>query len=123
VERALELSAEVFGHEPVTVRARVVELDRAARLRRALRIALPFLGGALVSAPIPGWHFIGVPAFAGAALVLGLRRLRQERIVASVAGPCPACREPVGYAVPDSVRFPDIFPCPRCGDFVKLQER
>jgi hypothetical protein len=123
MRRSLELDAEVFGHAPVAVRARVVDLDPPARVRRALRPALPLVGGALLSAAIPGWHFIGVPAFVVAALVLGLRRLRQARIVESVSGPCPACGEPVEWAVPGAVRFPDTFPCPRCREFVRLRER
>ena len=42
--RTLRLSAEAFGRDPRAVEARVLELDRAARVRRALRIALPLVG-------------------------------------------------------------------------------
>ena len=122
MERSLELRAEVFGQEPAVASARVVDLDRKHRVGRALRIALLMLMGALVSLPIPVWHLIGVPAFLIAAVVLGARRLRQDRFVESVSGTCPACREPVDYPVPDGARFPDTFPCPRCSEFVRLQE-
>jgi hypothetical protein len=122
MERSLELRAEVFGQEPAVANARVVDLDRKHRLGRALRIALLMLIGALLSLPIPVWHLIGVPGFVIAAVVLGARRLRQDRVVESVSGPCPACHESVDYAVPDNARFPETFPCPRCSEFVRLQE-
>jgi hypothetical protein len=122
MQRNLELKAEVFGHEPTLASARVVELGRKRRVVRALRIALLLLGGALLSLPIPVWHLVGVPGFVIGAVVLGARRLRQTRLVESVSGPCPACHESVEYAVPDSVRFPEAFPCPVCREFVKLGE-
>ena len=122
MERSLELRAEVFGQEPAVASARVIDLDRKRRVGRALRIALLMLMGALVSLPIPVWHLIGVPGFLIAAVILGARRLRQDRFVESVSGPCPACHESVDYPVPDGARFPDTFPCPRCSEFVRLQE-
>jgi hypothetical protein len=122
MQRSLELRAEVFGQEPAVASARVVDLDRRHRAGRAARIVLLMLLGALLSAPIPVWHLVGVPAFLIAAVVLGIRRLRQDRFVESVSGTCPACREPVDYSVPDGARFPETFPCPRCNEFVRLQE-
>jgi hypothetical protein len=121
-QRELELRAEVFRHAPGVARARVLELDRRARLGRALRVVLPLLAGALLSLPIPAWHLVGVPGFAIAALVFGVRRWRQPRVVEQVEGGCPACGEKVRWAVPDSARFPDTYPCPRCREFVKLSE-
>ena len=120
--RTLRLSAEAFGRDPRAVEARVLELDRAARVRRALRIALPLVGGAILSLPIPGWHLAAVPGFLIAALMLGARRLRQTRVVESVTGSCPACGDSVRFPVPTTARLPDTYPCPACREFVRLHE-
>ena len=120
--RELELLGVVFGQEPQRFRAKVLEFDRGARLRRAARLSGLLLGGALLSVPIPGWHLVGVPGFLVASVVLGLRRLRQDRLVESISGPCPACGEVPEIALPGTVRFPLTLPCPRCGEYLTLSE-
>ncbi len=120
--KEIRLTATVFGREPATYRAQVIEFDRRARARRAARISGLLLLGALVSLPIPAWHLAAVPGFSIAAIVLGARRLRQSRLVVSVAGRCPSCAASPDLPVPDSVRFPLTTPCPACGEYITLQE-
>jgi hypothetical protein len=120
--REIELTAEVFGHEPGRYRARTREFDRAARVRRAARVFGLLLAGALISLPIPAWHLIGVPGFLIAAIVMGVRRLREERVVESAVGLCPACGDASNLDLPDTVRFPHTLPCPRCGEYVRLSQ-
>ncbi|MFQ5698359.1 MAG: hypothetical protein ACE5IL_08755 [Myxococcota bacterium] len=114
------LGAQVYGHAPTVLRGRIEELDRGARVRRTARVTLPLLGLALVSLPIPGWHFIGTGGGLIAAAVLSVRRMRQRRRVLGVAGPCPACGEEVTFSVPETAHFPDTFPCPECAEFVQI---
>ncbi len=116
----LPLAAESHGREPSRLLARVAPYDRPARLRRAAAIFLPLLAAALVSLPIPGWHFAGVPGFLIAAFVLGRRRLRQAFAIDSIEGPCPACALDREYAPADSGAFPMTVRCPSCGEFLKL---
>lgn len=116
------LRAESYGREPTALVARVTDYDRAARARRAAAIFFPLLGAAILSVPIPGWHFAAVPGFALAALVLGARRLRQAQRVESVEGPCPACGKAERFGVPERSRFPLTLRCPGCGEFLQLRE-
>ena len=89
-------------------------------MRRALWIGLPLLGLALLSLPIPGWHFIGVPGFAIASFVLARRRLAQELEIEEMSGPCPACASAQAYPVPGAAPFPLTLACPGCQEFLKL---
>ena len=89
-------------------------------MRRAAAIFFPLFGAALLSIPIPGWHFAGVPGFLIAAFVLGRRRLRQEIAIESIEGPCPACAVAGAYRSADTGSFPMTVPCPSCGEFLKL---
>jgi len=118
----MRLSAEVFSRDAREFDAEVEHYDRASRRRRALRIGLPMLGGALLSLPIPGWHLIAVPAFAIGGVLLVRRRLAQVLRVISLAGDCPACGEALKFDAPPLTEFPATLPCPRCGEFLRLAE-
>ena len=72
--------AESYDGQPTKLRAEIAEFEQAQRLMRSLKLAGPLFGCALLSLPIPVWHFFAVPAFLVAAAVLGLRRYRQVRI-------------------------------------------
>jgi hypothetical protein len=93
---------------------------RELRLR-AGRLAGLLLLAALLSLPLPLWHFIGVPGFLAAAVWMGARRLRQERAIEQVAGPCPACGQPQQFEVPPEAQFPLTVACPGCRAFLKLR--
>lgn len=114
------MSAETHGREPTVVRACVTQFERGERWRRAAAVFVPLLAAALVSVPIPGWHLVGAPGFAIAALVLGRRRLRQDLAIESLRGPCPACGESRCFAAPSPPEFPAIVSCPGCREFLKL---
>ena len=118
--REIELSAEAYGHEPSRLRGYVVDYDRRMRLRRAAAISAPLFAGALLSIPIPGWHFIGAPGFGIAAFVLGRRRLRQAWEMSSLEGPCPACE--AQQSLPSPSELPASVVCPGCGEYVKVSE-
>ena len=118
----LQLRARVYQRDARDFSAEVERFDHRARRRRALARALPLLGGALLSLPIPGWHFIGVPGFVIAAVMLGRRRLAQELRVVSLAGDCPACGEALVFDSPPLERLPATLPCPSCREFLQLEE-
>jgi hypothetical protein len=115
----MEIETSVHGHEPTVFEAVAQRFDAAQRRARARRVFFPLLLGALLSVPIPGWHFVGVPGFLVAAILMARRRLRQEILVESVSGRCPACGvEQTLEAGLDGL--PASLPCPACGEFLQL---
>ena len=61
------------------------------RVARALRVASGLWGAALLAVFIPIAHFVLVPTLLVLGAVLGALRLRQDRVIVSVVGPCPRC--------------------------------
>ena len=114
--------AESYDGQPTKLRAEIAEFEQAQRLMRSLKLAGPLFGCALLSLPIPVWHFFAVPAFLVAAAVLGLRRYRQVRSIDALEGPCPACRPNQSYAIAPEARIPVSLRCPACGEFLKFRE-
>ena len=112
--------ASAYGVEPSRLAAQVVEFGRRERLVRAGRIFFPLLGGALLTLPIPALPLASVPAFLLAALLLGIRRLRERSRVERLEGPCPACGGEPDWPS-GSLRFPLTRPCAECGEFVTLE--
>jgi hypothetical protein len=114
--------AEAYGHDATRLRVEVTPLGGRRRLGRAAGVALPLLTAALMSLPIPGWHFLGVPGFLIAAVVLGTRRLRETRLLSPLRGPCPACGREQELPPPPAARFPASIPCPGCGSYLTVRE-
>jgi rRNA maturation protein Nop10 len=121
--RQAQLRAECYGHLATTVVGQWVEYPPAERMRRAAAIFFPLLGAALLSLPIPAWHFIGVPGFAIAAAVAGLHRLRQRETFESLSGPCPACGGDRSFALPARAAPPLTLTCPACGEYLRIERR
>ena len=115
------LQAETYQRPATKFVAQIMVFGRRERWRRAARAALPLVGGALLTLPIPAVHLFAVPGFLTAATVLGLRRLREEYLFQSVLGPCPACGAELDLR-PSGTTLPFTLPCPACGDFLKLSE-
>ena len=116
----LSLAASCYGRPDVEFVARVVHFDAATRWRRALSVAGLLVGGAIVSLPIPGWHFLGVPGCLVCAVWLGRRRFRERLRVDSAEGPCPACG--AATRVSPGTELPFTQACPACGEFLKLSQ-
>ena len=112
----------MYEREPTTLRVRALEYAPGERRRRAAGVALPLFAAALLSLPIPAWHLVAVPGFLIASVVLGLRRLREESRVESIAGPCPGCGVEQSFDVPTRFALPVTTRCPGCSEFLKLSE-
>ncbi len=94
--------------------------DPAERARRAgLRLA-GFWGAAVVSVFIPLAHFVLVPGFAIAGVVVAWMVWRQERAVDHAKGRCPACGEEVIIPLEANDTLPKWTYCPACKASVKL---
>ncbi len=116
------LRASTYGKPPSSVTAELTEYDRGQRMGRAARISLPLLAGALLFVPVPGVHLFAVPGFLIAAIVFGLRRLREGSTVDSLSGDCPACSTEQTFPAQGSLALPLTLRCPGCGEFLKIEE-
>lgn len=89
---AAQLAA--FGHEPRPATAVVIEQAPGARVGRVLAGLGMFWGLALASVFIPVAHFLLVPTFAVAGVVMAAVRAREDRRLIVLRGTCPRCGAP-----------------------------
>lgn len=71
---------------------------------------------------IPGFHFVLVPAFGAAGLVLAGFRLREKHSLMGAEGKCPRCQ--VETKFPPSGRYADggTIHCDGCGSLLQVRE-
>jgi hypothetical protein len=122
-ETEVPASLTAFGHPPRPVRAVIVEQAPGQRFARTLAGLGMFWGLALASVFIPVAHFILVPTFLVAGVVMAIKRAREDRRLLRVRGACPRCG-----AVQDlkpGGRFVDgrSFDCPSCHGNLTLATR
>ena len=118
----VQLNAETYQRPATQLVADVSVYGPRERWRRAVRSALPLLGGALVTLPIPPLHFFSVPTCLILAVLTFRRRLGEERVFEEACGPCPACSKLLDFKLPGGKLPPYVMPCPGCGEFLKLSE-
>jgi hypothetical protein len=85
------VSLVAFGFTPRPATAVVIEQSGGERIARALAALGLFWAAALGGLFIPVAHFILVPAFLTAGIVMAVRRSREERRLVEVRGHCPRC--------------------------------
>lgn len=117
-----ELPAQLtaFGHRPCPVIAVVVEQTPGQRARRVLAGLGMCWGLALASVFIPVAHFVLVPTFAVAGIVMAIVRAREDRRLVLISGTCPRCGAAQEFR--PGGRFADgrTFDCPKCHGNVTL---
>jgi hypothetical protein len=89
IQVAISLTA--FGFEPRPATAVVIEQSTGERVARAFVGLGMFWALALGGLFIPVAHFILVPTFLTAGIIMAVMRSREERRLAEVRGPCPRC--------------------------------
>jgi hypothetical protein len=109
----------VFGAPPSPVTVTGFEPSLGRRVGRALVALLVCWGLAAVSVPIVLAHFILVPGFFAAGLVLAYLRFRTARVVTRIHGACPRCGVEQDFQPPRWGRKVD---CPRCKNQLTLEE-
>ena len=85
------VSLTAFGFAPRPATALVIEQSTGERVGRAFAGLGLFWALALGGLFIPVAHFILVPAFLTAGIVMAIKRSREDRRLAEVRGPCPRC--------------------------------
>ena len=89
VQVAVSLTA--FGFPPRPATALVIEQTTGERVGRVFAGLGMFWALALGGLFIPVAHFILVPVFLAAGVVMAVKRSREDRRLAEVRGPCPRC--------------------------------
>jgi len=118
----LLLTAESYGHVSTEIACSARHFTKAERLRRSITIGVAMFLAAVVSLPVPGWHFAGVPLFLFLSFKLSQQRLEQKYAIATVGGPCPACGSPQDFDLPTAPKFPLTLSCSSCRNYIKLHD-
>lgn len=94
--------------------------EQSEALKRALKMAGLFLAAAAVTVFIPLAHFVLVPSFLIAAIVvpIGIYKIRQASEYAE--GTCPSCSEIIKIKLDAKDRLPLWRYCPQCDNSVQL---
>ena len=103
-----------FGATPRDATATVVNQAPRCRLARALTALGTFWGIALVVLFIPVAHFILVPTFVTAGIVMAILRAREDRRLLRVHGACPRCGIEQAFAAGGRLSREVRLDCPHC---------
>lgn len=91
------------------------------RLSRAgIRLAA-FWAAALVAVFIPLAHFVLVPAFLIAGIVMAISAYRMDQAPNEVTGTCPACHEEMSIPLEANDKLPKWTYCPLCNASLQIQ--
>jgi hypothetical protein len=104
----------LFGFPKATARVTVARHDPATRGRRALKALAMLWGLALLTVLVPIAHFVLVPGFFVAGIVVGLRKLREPATVTGVSGLCPKCGEERTFEADGKLTATSKVTCPVC---------
>lgn len=118
--REIEVQLTAFGHTSTAATAAVLEQAPGQRAARVLGGLGTFWGLALCSVFIPVAHFVLVPTFVVAGIVMAIKRAREDRRLVSITGPCPRCG--AAQELQPGGRFVDgrTLDCPKCHGNVTL---
>ncbi|WP_455197992.1 hypothetical protein [Kaarinaea lacus] len=91
------------------------------RLSRAgIRLAA-FWAAALVAVFIPLAHFVLVPAFLIAGIVMAISAYRTDQSLNEATGDCPVCHESVSIPLEANDQLPKWTYCPHCNASLQIQ--
>ncbi len=113
-------SLTAFGASPTRARATIVVQGAGRRVARALAGLGACWGLALASVFIPVAHFVLVPTFAVAGVVVAALRLREDRRLVRVSGTCPRCGTEQEFGAGGRFRNDRALDCPRCHQILRL---
>jgi len=120
VERAQVFVLEGFSPQPGRGRVTVVEFDRVARWRRALRALGQWWGVAILCVFIPVAHFALVPGLFLFAIYQFFQRLNTEAIGMHARGRCPDCGADQEFELAGRWRVPQLVTCASCRRGLRL---
>jgi hypothetical protein len=110
----LPATLTVFGSPPTPATAKVLTQRAGQRLARTAAALGVCWGLALASVFVPVAHFILVPTFAVAGVVVAVLRAREDRRLLEVLGTCPRCGTEQRFEVGGRFAQERSLDCPRC---------
>ena len=113
-------SLTTFGASPRRVSVTVVHPSSGRRAARALKAGGVFWAVAAGCVFLPGLHFVLVPGFLLAGVVISFRHLRDQEVVSRVHGPCPRCGLEQDFAAGNGLTPSWELDCPACHNHLTL---
>lgn len=110
-----------FGREAREGMVRVRVRHPSERVARALKGWLGCWALSAITLFIPIAHFVLVPGFFVAGIVLGVRWSRETRSFVQAHGPCPGCGAQQTFRLRGKYALPKETSCPACRARVFLQ--
>ena len=101
--------------------ATVLRRSLPARVLRALLTALGLWAAGAFCVLIPLLHFVLVPGFAVAGLVMLVLRLREAESLVALRGECPECRAERDFPASGGARSGRQVHCDGCGSMLTLE--
>jgi hypothetical protein len=114
IETYTQASLTAFGHPPCWVTAVVIEQTRSQRFGHALASLGMCWALALGGLFIPVAHFILVPTFVVAGIVLAIKRAREDRRLLLLRGACPRCGAAQEFKPGGRFATGRSIDCPKC---------
>ncbi len=108
------ISLTAFGCRPQAATAHVIEQSTGERVGRAFTGLAMFWALALLGLFIPVAHFILVPTFLTAGIVMAVKRSREERRLTLVRGACPRCGKAQAFKAGGRFASGRSLDCPAC---------
>ncbi len=103
-----------YGDSTTAGEATVVHFDGGERMARAGKGLAMAWGAALASVFIPVAHFLLVPGFFLAGLVVFVKRMRRKVVVDTVRGACPDCNHDQSFDTANDWCLPMHLTCANC---------
>ncbi len=113
-ESEVPVSLAAFGYPSRPATAVIVEQTPAQRLARTLAGLGMFWGLALVGLFIPVAHFVLVPTFLAAGIIVAAKRAREDRRLILLRGACPRCGAEQEFRPGGRFVGERSLDCPRC---------
>ena len=114
IETYTQASLTAFGHPPCWVTVVVIEQTRSQRFGRALAGLGMCWALALGGLFIPVAHFILVPTFVVAGIVVAIKRAREDRRLLLLRGACPRCGAAHEFKPGGRFATGRSIDCPKC---------
>lgn len=119
--RTIDVSLHLGRESPTLAVATVAEWSLLERLWRGFSGALLLWAIALAAVIVPLLHFVLVPGFLLAGLVVGGLRFWTQHSLVALEGPCPRCRKPGAFAASGRYRTERSVACNGCGNLLELK--
>jgi len=114
IETEVSASLTAFGYPSQPATAVIIEQTPAQRFARTLAGLGMFWGLALAGLFIPVAHFVLVPTFVTAGIIMAVKRAREDRRLVLLRGACPRCGADQEFKPGGRFASERSLDCPKC---------